>query len=84
MLKNKIALVTGASQGIGFESANSLAAKGCNLVLVSRNKDNLIKARNDIKSKHLVECLAVRGDVSNPKLQKKVYCVWKDPTISKN
>ncbi len=72
MLKNKVALVTGASQGIGFECANSLAAKGCNLVLVSRNKDNLIIARNYIKSKYPIECLVIRGDVSSSKLQKKV------------
>ena len=59
-----------ASQGIGFACANT-AAKGCNLVLVSRNKDNLIKAKDYIKSKHPVECLAIE-DVSNSKLQKKL------------
>ncbi len=72
MLRNKIALVTGASQGIGYECANSLAAKGCKLVLVSRNKNNLIKASDYIRSKYEVECTAIRGDVSNSKLQKTV------------
>ena len=43
-LKNKVALITGASQGMGFEIAKCLAMHGAKVFLVSRNKKNLIKA----------------------------------------
>ena len=42
-LKEKIAAVTGASQGIGRAIALSLAKEGCTLALIARGKDGLDK-----------------------------------------
>lgn len=36
--KNKIALVTGANKGIGFEIAKKLGAAGCTVILGARNE----------------------------------------------
>ena len=40
-LKGKVAIITGASRGIGNAIAHSLAGEGCRLVLCSRGKDEL-------------------------------------------
>ena len=42
-LSGKIALVTGASRGIGFATAKVLAENGATVVLTSKNKERLDK-----------------------------------------
>lgn len=46
-LKNKVALVCGSTQGIGFASANELAALGASVILLARNE---IKLKECIKN----------------------------------
>ena len=48
-LKNKVAVVTGASDGIGKEVCLKLAGEGLSLALVARNEDRL----NDVRNKCL-------------------------------
>src|SRR5687767_10803023 len=40
-LNNRTALITGAGSGIGWESANLLAAEGARIIAVDRNPDKL-------------------------------------------
>ncbi|KAJ9629708.1 hypothetical protein H2203_002089 [Taxawa tesnikishii (nom. ined.)] len=50
--KGSWAVITGASDGIGKEYALQLAAKGFNIVLVSRTKSKLESLASDIESKY--------------------------------
>lgn len=65
-LKGKIALVTGASQGIGFASAMALAKAGADVAILARRKKILLKARDRIIVDTGVKVIAIPGDVSNP------------------
>ena len=47
-LSGRRALITGASKGIGFASAKLLAQEGCDVVLVSRRKQDLERAKAEI------------------------------------
>ena len=67
-LKNKVALVTGSSQGIGFSCAESLAAEGCNIGILARNDENLSVKCDLINDRYDVKCIKILGDVSDQKL----------------
>lgn len=63
-LANKIAVVTGASKGIGAETARSLAAAGASVVVnYSSSKEGAEKVVEEIKSKGGT-AIAVQADVS--------------------
>ena len=49
-LQGKRCLVTGATSGIGLETAQGLAAQGANLVIVSRNPDRCQRLAEQLKS----------------------------------
>lgn len=51
-MKNKVALVTGASSGIGRAAAVKLAAEGARVALVARSKDKLQAVAAEIAAKH--------------------------------
>lgn len=49
-LTGKVALVTASSQGIGKAIATDLATEGCQVIICSRDRDNLLKAAHQIES----------------------------------
>jgi 2-dehydro-3-deoxy-D-gluconate 5-dehydrogenase len=48
--KDKVAIITGASEGIGFGISSALAKQGAKVYLVARNSEKLEKAENEIKN----------------------------------
>jgi 3-oxoacyl-[acyl-carrier protein] reductase len=63
-LKDRVALVTGASQGIGRATALALACAGARVVVAARNKEKLETLAEEIGGKQGV-ALAVQMDVAD-------------------
>jgi 3-oxoacyl-[acyl-carrier protein] reductase len=61
-LTGRIALVTGASMGIGEAAAYELAAEGCDLAICARNLEPLNKVRERALAQG-VRCICVRCDI---------------------
>jgi NAD(P)-dependent dehydrogenase (short-subunit alcohol dehydrogenase family) len=66
MLQGKVALVTGASQGLGRALALACAKEGANLVISSRSADSLEPVADEARASG-VKVLAVPADVSRSK-----------------
>jgi 3-oxoacyl-[acyl-carrier protein] reductase len=49
-LKDKVALITGSSRGLGLASARSLAAEGCRVMLTARGVETLARAAGDLRA----------------------------------
>ncbi len=62
-LKGKVALITGAGQGIGKAIAMTLAEEGCHLGICARRKEILDSSAEEMRAKG-VQVLAIRSDVA--------------------
>lgn len=72
-MKNKFALITGASSGIGLEISKVLAKKGHNLILVARSEQNLKQISKDLSEKHNIKCCYIIADLSLVEAPNKIY-----------
>lgn len=64
-LTDRVAVITGASQGIGAATARELAARGCRVALAARSKDLLDQVASEIQARG-GRALAIPTDVSDP------------------
>ena len=67
-LRQKVALITGSSKGLGFATALKLAEEGANVAINSRNNQSLEKAAAEIRQKTGVDVLPLPGDVTLPEI----------------
>lgn len=65
-LQDRVAAVAGASAGLGFASALTLAQEGCNVAICGRRPDKLAEAATRIQTETEVEVLAVPMDMGTP------------------
>src|SRR5687767_1570201 len=63
-LRDKVAVITGGSVGIGLAVAEGLAAEGAHVVLAARQEDSLKKAARRVAREYGVKTLAVACDVA--------------------
>ncbi len=61
----KLVLITGASEGLGYEFARVFAENKYNLILTARNTDKLERVKNEIENRFSVEVKIIPKDISN-------------------
>jgi short-subunit dehydrogenase len=69
----KIALITGASSGIGRELAHIHAATGGHLVLVARSTQKLNELKIDLESKYKIVAAVITKDLTAPNAAQELY-----------
>lgn len=63
-VKEKVALVTGGTKGIGKAIAKALAENGADVVVVSRNQDDCDRVAKELSEQYGVKSLGVSGDIT--------------------
>ncbi len=64
-LHDRVAIVTGGSKGLGKAMAAGLASAGANLILVSRNQDEVEDAAAEISRDYGVQAICMPADVTS-------------------
>jgi uncharacterized protein len=64
---NKIAIITGATSGIGASFAKILASRGYNLIITGRRKEKIQKLANELSKKYNIKIEVIIAELSNEK-----------------
>lgn len=70
-MKNRTVLLTGASEGIGYELAKLFATNGYNLVLVARNHQKLQEVQQELG--YLTDVMIIEKDLSQIDAAQQLY-----------
>jgi len=77
--QHPIALITGATAGIGAEFARQLAARGHDLVLVARDRERLESTARSLAAEHGIRAEALPADLLRPESLALVERRLRDP-----
>ncbi len=66
-LKDQVALVTGASAGLGVQMAKALASHGAKIVALARRKEKVEAVAKSISEEFGVEAIGLQCDITNTK-----------------
>ena len=65
-LKGRVAVITGASSGLGKQMAKGFASQGADLVIIARRYDKLMELKEEIKREFFgIKVLPIKCDVTN-------------------
>lgn len=78
----KVAVITGASAGIGKLLAFEFAAEGINVALVARRKEKLEAVKTEIQEKYKVEVLIVVADLTSADGLQSVFDTLKEHEVT--
>lgn len=85
---NKIAIVTGATAGIGEATANLLARNGFNLIITGRRMERLNSLKEKIENETSARVLAIKFDIRSltetEEAVKSIPADWKDIEVLVN
>jgi short-subunit dehydrogenase len=70
--KDKYALITGASSGIGYELAKLFAHDGKNVVVVARSRDRLEDLKKELENKHGMKVKVLVKDLSKSEAPQEI------------
>jgi short-subunit dehydrogenase len=73
ILRNKTALITGASSGMGADFARELAARGCRTILVARRMDRLQELQQEIHNSYGTAAESFAMDLTPPAAPQQLY-----------
>lgn len=65
--RQRAALITGSSSGIGEAFAKELASQNCDLVIIARRKDRLLELARELKSNYSISVYVIAADISTEK-----------------
>jgi len=69
----KVALITGASTGIGKEFSHIHAEGGGDLIIVARNQKKLDQLKSELELKYSIEVIVIAKDLSLPDSPMEIY-----------
>ena len=71
-LKDKRALITGSSRGLGYATALALAKEGCRVVINSRHLEKVTATAQDIAVETGAQVIGLAGDVADPDVPERL------------